>query len=290
MKFLIIGDLHGSMPKIHFKDFDAVIAPGDFCSDKRKDLVWRAIKQKENEGDENNKSKEVMWYDLCGRKEAKKMIDESVASGRKILKYLNSLGKPVFIVSGNWDYTGVPKNLLPKKTRKKIWSYWIKNHYNEMINGLENIIDLSFKAVDFNGVILIGYGVFHIGSGTAPEDKNDFMYAYSRLYSLFMQSKLFNFPIIFLSHNVPYNTKIDKVLNKKSPAYGKHYGSVVVKEIIKDFQPLVNIGGHIHEHFGKTRIKKTVCINTGFGPNVNTLLDIDLSDNKNKIKKIEFYP
>ena len=33
-KFLIIGDLHGNKPLIHFKDFDAIIAPGDFCSDK----------------------------------------------------------------------------------------------------------------------------------------------------------------------------------------------------------------------------------------------------------------
>ena len=31
VKFLIIGDLHGNKPKIHFKDFDAIIAHGDFC-------------------------------------------------------------------------------------------------------------------------------------------------------------------------------------------------------------------------------------------------------------------
>lgn len=31
MKLLIIGDLHGNKPKIHFKDFDAIIAPGIFA-------------------------------------------------------------------------------------------------------------------------------------------------------------------------------------------------------------------------------------------------------------------
>ncbi len=34
MRFLIVGDLHGQMPKIHFKEFDAIIAPGDFCPDE----------------------------------------------------------------------------------------------------------------------------------------------------------------------------------------------------------------------------------------------------------------
>jgi len=33
-KLLIIGDLHGMMPKIYFKDFDVIIVPGDICGDK----------------------------------------------------------------------------------------------------------------------------------------------------------------------------------------------------------------------------------------------------------------
>ncbi len=27
MKFLIIGDLHGQIPEVHYKSFDAIIAP-----------------------------------------------------------------------------------------------------------------------------------------------------------------------------------------------------------------------------------------------------------------------
>ena len=33
---LIMGDLHGQKPEIYAHDFDAVIAPGDFCSDAPK--------------------------------------------------------------------------------------------------------------------------------------------------------------------------------------------------------------------------------------------------------------
>ena len=35
MKILVIGDLHGRKPKIHFKDFDCVIQVGDVCDDSK---------------------------------------------------------------------------------------------------------------------------------------------------------------------------------------------------------------------------------------------------------------
>lgn len=34
MRILVIGDLHGQKPRIHFKDFDCIIQVGDVCSDK----------------------------------------------------------------------------------------------------------------------------------------------------------------------------------------------------------------------------------------------------------------
>ncbi len=55
--------------------------------------------------------------------------------------------------------------------------------------------------------------------------------------------------------------------------------------MIEKFQPLVCIGGHMHEHFGKCKIKKTTVINTGFGSNVNTMMELE----GNKIKKLEFH-
>lgn len=37
------------------------------------------------------------------------------------------------------------------------------------------------------------------------------------------------------------------------------------REMIEKYQPLICESGHIHEHFGKDKIGKTVCINSGFG-------------------------
>jgi len=98
MKFLIIGDLHGNKPKIHFKNFDAIIAPGDFCLDDARSYMFDALRTRIKDP----KSK-VEWYDLAGRKKAKKLVEESVARGRKILEDLNELNVPVYTVPGNWD-------------------------------------------------------------------------------------------------------------------------------------------------------------------------------------------
>ena len=94
-----------------------------------------------------------------------------------------------------------------------------------------------------------------------------------------------NVPTIFLSHNVPNGTKLDILINKESEHHKKHFGSTVALDFCEKYQPLVCIGGHMHEHFGKDKIGKTTVINAGFGIYVNTLLEIE----GNKIKKLKFY-
>jgi Icc-related predicted phosphoesterase len=98
IKFLIIGDLHGEMPIIHTNDFQFIIAPGDFCSDEAKPLMFQSLKL--NLDDPKDKT---TWFDICGKKEAKKMIQKSLKDGRKILEFLNSLNVPIYITPGNWD-------------------------------------------------------------------------------------------------------------------------------------------------------------------------------------------
>ena len=94
---------------------------------------------------------------------------------------------------------------------------------------------------------------------------------YKKLDKIFKKTKK---PTIFLSHNVPYNTKIDKIVDKKNPRHGQHFGSMIARKIIEKYKPVICIGGHMHEHFDKVKIKKTVCINAGFGNKVNTFLEI----------------
>ena len=161
---------------------------------------------------------------------------------------------------------------------------------------MKNVVDVYHRRVSAHGFDFIGHG---ITSGPEypqyPEDKKRFTVAglkkqkkeYGKLYGtvadLFDRAQ---HQVIYLSHNVPYNTKLDEITNKESPKYGYHYGSFVSRKIIDKYQPLVCIGGHMHEHFGKDMVGKTTAINAGFGSEVNTLLEIENS----KIKKLEFWP
>ena len=283
MKIILIGDLHGNKPLIHFKDFDMIIAPGDFCSDaSRKYIFQNLIRQRDNP------DYKIEWYDEIGKKKAKQMLDKSWKDGRKILEFLNSFDVPVFLVPGNWDQTGEEDSEF-KREKENNWPRFIK--------GLENLRDVHFRKRSLDGFDFIGYGV--VSGPEVPQYKEDrerltrdelrkqkteYETKKKRLSKLFQKSEN---PIVFMPHNVPFKTRLDMITNKESPKYGYHYGSVIARELVEKYQPLLCIGGHMHEHFGKQNIGKTVCINAGFGSKVNTLIDLD--EEKGKIRSIKFY-
>ena len=65
MKILIIGDLHGQKSKLHYKNYDIIIAPGDFCyTDTIRPLMFQSMKMA-------NPDSKVEWYDIAGKEKAK---------------------------------------------------------------------------------------------------------------------------------------------------------------------------------------------------------------------------
>ncbi|MBU2638237.1 MAG: metallophosphoesterase [Nanoarchaeota archaeon] len=279
MRFLILGDLHGALPKIHFKEFDAVIFPGDFCSFEGRDILFKIPREKWH----------IPWYNIVGRKKAKEMIKRDVERGRKVLEKLNKLNAPVFIVPGNIDYYG--NSAFLKEYYE--WKFYRTNFYKNLIKQFPNIKDCHFKQRKFKGITIIGYGLssspdypIYAKRPYTKEQKRRIKLSdlfLKKLQKLFKKAKA---PVIFLSHNVPYNTKLDKIINKSSPMNGKHFGSIITRRIIEKYKPLICIAGHMHEHLGKCRIGKTVVVNAGFGPDKNILLEIK----GNKIKRLEFHP
>lgn len=279
-KFLIVGDLHGKVPKIYDKEFDAIIAPGDFCSDNLRKYMFKALKLK-------LKGKDVDWHDIISKKKAKYEVKKSLKDGRKILEYLNSFNKPVFALPGNWDWTG-----------NEDWNFIAKNYWKSyLIKGLKNIKNCHKNIFKFQGLTIIGHGItsgpeYPVKERTKNKSKleiKELKTNYKKEYfipmnRIFQKAKKQKQKIIFLTHNVPYNTKLDKILDKKSPRAGQHFGSYLARDLIKKYNPLVSIGGHMHEHFGKDKIKNTTIINAGFGSNVNTILEIK----DNKITNLKF--
>lgn len=281
MKILVIGDLHGQMPKIHFKEFDAIICVGDFCSDKNI-RRYSLISYKEFLSDPSNYRN---WWDVAGKRLAKKYVYDSISKGRSILKMLDSFNVPIYSIPGNWDFA----------SRDKDWRLIDKNLYKEhMIKGLKNVKDVHSKTLVMGRYNIIGYGLVngpellkYRDYGNIPKKNyKRNIQRYKRLVDKY--DKLFRktrYPIIFLSHNVPFNTRLDKIVNKDSPRNGYHYGSNLARDMILKHGPILCIGGHMHEHYGTCRLGKTVVLNAGFGGEKNTL--IELKDGK--IKNIKFY-
>ena len=300
--------MHGQIPKIHFKDFDAIIAPGDFCGDKEIGPLYKKWFKHIKDNPENRiGSDEFFIKESGGKIKLKQMEKRSLKEGRKIIEYLNSFGKPVFLVPGNWDQSYGKTKI--KDMDKSDYSYlktfldfWLGNKMNhKLIRGLKNAKDCQYKIYKFNGLNIIGYGL-----SSGPEFVNKIKHKKFKFtkkqVSLLKKSykkivnKLDNvyrkrdkkLLTIFISHNVPNNTKLDIVKNKESYAYKKHLGSIVARNFCKKWKPLICVGSHIHEGFGKDKIGKTVVINAGFGRNVNTLIEID--EKKGKIRSIKFHP
>jgi Icc-related predicted phosphoesterase len=280
MKFVVIGDLHGNAPVIKYEDYDAIIAPGDFCSDAARKFMFEALMKRIK--DPTCKTK---WYDIVGRDKAEEMVKKSLADGRVILEDLNALGKPIYLVPGNWDWTA---------DESEDWDFLHEDHFATLIDGLNNVVDVHHRIVDVGDFEIIGHG---ISSGLEyPQHKEDLegkeedeLLELKEKYEvdsefvtvLFKESTK---PVLFISHNVPFNTPIDKIVNPDSPRNGYHYGSLIARESIDEFQPLVCIGGHMHEHFTSCKVGNTIAINAGFGSEVNVFLEV-VGDN---IKKLEF--
>lgn len=279
MKVLVVGDCHGEKPSLKdswIEECDIILATGDFCGggDEMRSLMFESIDE------------DWEWYDEMGKDEARKKVQESLNEGEKILEYLNGLGKPVFVVPGNWDWSGEIYG---------DWEYLKKNRFNQIVQKYENIININYGLNNQDGVSIIGYGPCSGPEIPQYEDdkpeteeeleeqKQDYRETKEQISELFQEAEE---PIIFLSHNVPHDTPLDMIDNEDSPAHGRHYGSIVVREIIQDFQPLVNVAGHMHEGYGKHQLQDTFCLNAGL--NATQLVKLSLEDKT--VERIDFNP
>lgn len=267
MKILVIGDCHGKKPEIPDEDFELVLAVGDICggTDEMRTAMFDSI------------NSEKPFYEIRGESKAKKAVEESIEEGKQILETLNNLGKPVYIVPGNWDWTGINSD----------WDFLENRGYPEMLSEYENIHNLNFESREFEDVQFIGYGPcsgpeipqYEDDKPNSQEEMNEMRKEYEQtkqeLSNLFEKEDT-----ILISHNAPQNTDLDMIDNPESPKHGRHYGSVIVRELVEEFNPLFNVAGHMHESEGVQSIGETLCINTG----LNNVVLIDTDS-----KEIEFY-
>ena len=253
MKILAIGDPHGKIPNLKSilkkEKPNIIICTGDFAGDEKiRDLMFK------NWG--------KPWYQKIGRKKAKEIVRKSAEKGKSVLKYLNSLKIPVYIVPGNYD----DEKALAKMLRKK------KNmHFCHL---------KKFKIGDYYFVFHGGYidakiffttKVLKQNQARMRERKRENDIEKKKLIKLFNSIK--KEKAIFVTH-IPAYGIFDKVKNKKSPMDKKHVGVEAYEYIIKKYKPSLYICGHMHENQG-IKPGKTTAICLGEAKKSAYLIDIN---------------
>jgi len=247
MKILILGDLHGFLLQKPKFEYDAVICTGDLCDDRFiRPFIQEGLRQ------------ECSWSELVTRDEKKQLIKQTISSGQRISKQLSNLGKPVYLIRGNWD-------IVMHKTYEQTYLGKKKNLHN-----------CEFSYHELDDCCIVGYD--GSASPELPFDKQKwnslseqkqkrllrtFTKKYTKFEKIYKKALKIGKPLILLSHNQPNRTKLDKVTNKPATIINKHLGSIVIRRIIDQFQPKLCIAGHIHENKGFSQLRKTKCLNAG---------------------------
>ena len=286
MRLLILGDLHGRIPELPEEPYDAIIAPGDIIGDSLRSYLKAWIKEA--------KTHPIDFETYCSVDKQEELEDEAIAQGEKVLSHLNAQGVPVYLVPGNWDpvplVDGLPSRLRPRSTQKS-------NRWKTMLKPYTNIHDVMHTTLTCNGLTIIGHGatsepeILEVDEELAETADNETLKqarhdkkVSKRLHKLFSKT---NGPVLLLSHNVPYETPLDIINNPGSPLHEQHYGSLLARELIETYEPLLCVGGHIHEGRGQTSIGPTTCINGGFGSKTYAIVELDTESPR--VSSVTFY-
>lgn len=278
MKILAVGDFHGTFPRkfeklIKKEKIDLVVSNGDYFPFHYRKLWFKHC----FDGDKE------LW-EVIGKKKYRKLVLKDLNDGEMALKKLNKLGIPVYTVTGNVDYTRQKPDANDVNWKVK-WKWDYQDFFTPIVKKYKNIRRFDYNYVRFGEFVFIGaYG------GTSPGKIRSKAYKKHKkiLDALFRKFKAENKEgkLIFVSHNVPFNTKLDKIgMKAHELVRGKHFGSKLIKNVIVKYQPILHVGGHIHESLGKDKVGRTVCVNPGAAHEGRAAI-VDLSGKKVKVKFI----
>lgn len=278
MKFLVVGDFHGELPLnlkgiIKKEKIDLVISLGDYFPFSGREAFFKYCYRKKLE----------IW-EVLGKKFVRNYILKDLNQGENVLKKLNSLEIPVITVVGNIDYTRLNDQYDNSVDQRMKWRWEKQDFFSSIIKKYTSVHRIDYSFFKFREFIFIGaYG----GSSPGHVKSEAYRKYKKKLESLFkkFQKENKDGKVIFVTHNVPYNTKLDEITAKAAhhKAKGKHFGSKMFRRIIEKYQPFLSIGGHIHEGFGKDKIKHTILINPGAIAEKRYAI-VEIPEKKGKIK------
>ena len=169
----------------------------------------------------------------------------------EILNQISSFSIPVLAIPGNCD----PIDL-----------------YGNIDNS--NAINIHGRSVTIRNIGICGFGGSNPTPFNTPLEFNE-VEIYDEAKKV-MESIKDHKITIFVTHAPPIGTKTDILPS------GEHVGSESIRRVIEEFQPSLNICGHIHESMGMDEIGETKVINPGMLSNGHVcLITIEDSDEEN---------
>jgi Icc-related predicted phosphoesterase len=279
-KIIAVGDFHGKLSTklynaIKKEKPDIILTPGDFCGNER---LGKLFFKYEYNTDEKTPRKI--------KKEIKALQGKSVADGLRLIQKLKQFKVPIYGVLGNWDPKNYPFDIGAIAKISK----------NQDFKKIKYLQTRKFKLIDFKILELEDFILVGGASSTHPgkidkktiekikenseESKRRLnkeikrrIKEYKRRETIYLKnftkarelSKKTKKPIIFLTHNAPYGTKLSKLRAKSAPkeVRGKDMGSYLERKMINRFKPDIVVCGHMHENFGKQKLGKKLVINSG---------------------------
>jgi len=263
VKILAVGDFHGEFPKkfekiIKKEKIDFVISNGDYETFSLRNLFFKHVYA--------NEDPSVQLWDFVGKKKVKEMSLKDRRNGESVLKKLNKLSVPVFTVFGNNDYHLADDVYDEKVNRENFWK-WINIHrknFPDLLKKYKNLKRVDYTFARFNDFVIIGARGHSFPGRVKSKAYKKHKAKLEKLFKKFSKENKAG-KVIFVSHNVPYDTKLDRVTAKDAHdlARGKHFGSKLVRRIIDKYHPVVYFGGHIDEGRGKQKMGRTLAVNCG---------------------------
>ena len=129
------------------------------------------------------------------------------------------------------------------------------------------------KVVSYGNVVIFGFGGSNPTPFNTPNEFEDHL-IYDSLRDLYEDYDFVHGESdslkIFLTHAPPFDTLVDTLPD------GGHAGSISLRNALEEFQPDINICGHIHEARNQDKINNTLIFNPGpLEDNHGVLVEID---------------
>jgi hypothetical protein len=245
MKIGLLADIHGSEKNLdlllnHFEQekVNLVLIAGDIAATVNYKLIIRSFI--------SSKKISRSYYANYVYSSALELFDKfQIKSLKKILKRLNSCSFPAILISGNSE-TNNARLFLKEESDKSNNLFFIDED-------LLQLPKLKITFVGYSGTMPAVYRRAFASPGEKPLTQMR-----EELEKVESKVKDSTDPVIFLTHDAPYGTKLDIISSRKEQG-----GNKAITEFIEKVKPLINIHGHIHENRGIDRIGKTLLINPG---------------------------